>query len=50
MRVLVACEFSGVVRSAFRSRGHHAVSCDIEPAEDGGPHIQGDVMELLGGP
>lgn len=48
MRVLVACEFSGVVRDAFCRRGHNAVSCDIldtenEPAR----HIQMDVMELL---
>lgn len=35
MRVLVACEFSGVVRQAFRSRGHEAWSCDLLPAEDG---------------
>ncbi len=35
MRVLVACEFSGVVRDAFRARGHDAWSCDILPAEDG---------------
>jgi len=38
MRVLVACEFSGVVRQAFRARGHDAWSCDLyEPAEDGSP-------------
>lgn len=47
MRVLVACEFSGVVRSAFRALGHDAWSCDLLPAEDGGQHIQGDVRELL---
>jgi hypothetical protein len=38
MRVLVACEFSGVVRSAFRLRGHDAWSCDLLPAEDGDNH------------
>jgi len=44
MRVLVACEFSGVVREAFRKRGHDAWSCDLLPALDGSPfHIQGDV-------
>jgi hypothetical protein len=48
MRVLVACEFSGVVREAFRSRGHFVVSCDLLPAEDDGPHIQGDAREVLG--
>lgn len=46
MRVLVACEFSGVVRRAFRARGHDAWSCDLLPAEDGGVHIQGDVRLL----
>lgn len=45
MRVLVACEFSGVVREAFRARGHDAWSCDLLPAEDGSPyHIQGDAI------
>jgi hypothetical protein len=47
MRVLVACERSGIVREAFRRRGHDAWSCDLEPADDGGPHIQGDVREIL---
>jgi len=48
MRVLVACEFSGVVRRAFRAVGHDAVSCDLLPAEDGSSdHIQGDVLPLL---
>ncbi|MCC6650641.1 MAG: DNA cytosine methyltransferase [Candidatus Eisenbacteria bacterium] len=49
MRVLVGCEFSGVVREAMRARGHDAVSCDLLPAEDGSPHhVQGDVLALLG--
>ncbi len=47
MRVLVACEFSGTVRRAFRELGHQAWSCDLLPAEDGGPHIQGDVRQVL---
>ncbi|MCI0563382.1 MAG: hypothetical protein MN733_33315, partial [Nitrososphaera sp.] len=47
MRVLVACEFSGIVRDAFRVRGHDAVSCDLLPTEREGPHIQGDVLEHL---
>ena len=47
MRVLVACEFSGVVRDAFIERGHDAVSCDLLPTEQPGPHIQGDVLEIL---
>lgn len=48
VRVLVACEFSGVVREAFRSRGHDAWSCDLLPAADGSPfHIQGDAIAAL---
>ena len=47
MRVLVACEFSGVVRDAFRARGHDAVSCDLLPSERPGPHIVGDVRAIL---
>lgn len=48
MRVLVACEFSGVVREAFRRRGHDAWSCDLLPAEDGSEfHVQGDVRAFL---
>lgn len=47
MKVLVACEFSGVVRDAFIERGHDAISCDLLPTERPGPHIQGDVRPLL---
>ena len=47
MKVLVACEFSGVVREAFKARGHDAWSCDLLPTEIPGQHIQGDVMEIL---
>lgn len=47
MRVLVACEFSGIVRDAFIARGHDAVSCDLLPSERSGPHIQGDVRDVL---
>lgn len=48
MRVLVACEFSGVVRRAFRALGHDAWSCDVLPAEDGSPyHLQDDVGVVL---
>ncbi len=47
MRVLIACEFSGVVRRAFRARGHDAWSCDLLPAEDGSEyHILGDCLEV----
>lgn len=47
MRVLVACEYSGRVRDAFLAKGHDAISCDIVPTEVEGPHIQGDVLEIL---
>ena len=47
MKVLIACEFSGIVRDAFLAEGHDAVSCDLLPTERPGPHIQGDVMPLL---
>jgi hypothetical protein len=48
MRVLVACEFTGTVRRAFRELGHDAWSCDLLDAEDGGEHIYGDVRQVLG--
>jgi len=48
MRVLVACEFSGIVRDAFLKGGHDAWSCDLLETESPGPHIQGDVLEFLG--
>ena len=47
MKVLVACEYSGRVRDAFRSRGHEALSCDLLPGDVPGPHYQGDVRDLL---
>jgi hypothetical protein len=46
MRVLVACEYSGVVRDAFIAKGHEAISCDLLPTEKAGPHYQGDVFDL----
>ncbi len=48
MKILVACEFSGTVRDAFRRKGHDAYSCDLLPSE-GDPtyHIQGDVLKIL---
>lgn len=48
MRVLVACEFSGIVRDAFLARGHDAMSCDLLPTESPGPHYQGDVRDVIG--
>jgi hypothetical protein len=48
LRVLVACEFSGVVRDAFLEKGHDAWSCDLLPAErNSNRHIQGDVRDVL---
>ena len=47
MKVLIACEFSGIVRDAFIERGHDAISCDLLPTERPGPHIQGDVLPVL---
>jgi hypothetical protein len=47
MRVLVACEFSGTVRDAFKAAGHDAMSCDLLPTETEGPHYQGNVLDVL---
>jgi hypothetical protein len=47
MKVLIACEYSGVVRDAFIKRGHDAWSCDLLPTDSSGPHIQGNVLEIL---
>src|SRR5690606_8592403 len=48
MRVLVACEFSGVVRRAFAEYGHYVVSADFEPSDDGSPnHYIGDCFDLI---
>lgn len=47
MKVLVACEFSGVVREALKKRGHNAWSCDLLPTEIPGQHRQCDVLDIL---
>ena len=47
MKVLVACEFSGRVRDAFIAKGHDAMSCDLLPTEQPGPHYRGDVMDII---
>lgn len=47
MRVLVACEYSGVVRNAFAMLGHEAMSCDLLPSETPGEHYQGDVSDVI---
>lgn len=49
MRILIACEYSGTVRDAFKRHGHHAVSCDLLPTDVKGLHYQGDVKHLLDG-
>jgi len=48
MKVLIACESSGTVRDAFRALGHDALSCDLLPSDNGGPHYRGDVKDILG--
>lgn len=47
MRVLIGCEFSGIVREEFRKRGHNAWSCDLLPTEIPGPHYQCDILSIL---
>ena len=47
MKVLIACEYSGVVRDAFSARGHYAVSCDLLPTDTNGNHYQGNVLDVL---
>ena len=46
MKVLIACEFSGIVRDSFIAKGHNAISCDILPTDFSGPHYQGDVKDI----
>lgn len=48
MKILVACEYSGRVRDAFIAKGHNAMSCDLLPTEQPGPHYQGDVFDIIG--
>ena len=47
MRVLIGCEYSGVVRDAFIARGHDAMSCDLLPTDAPGPHYQGDIFDVI---
>lgn len=47
MKVLIACEFSGIVREAFKAKGHDAMSCDLLPSEIPGKHYQGDVKDII---
>lgn len=47
MKILIACEFSGVVRDVFTERGHDAMSCDLLPTEKPGQHYKGDVFDIV---
>lgn len=47
MRVLIACEYSATVRTAFEQRGHDVISCDLLPTEIPGNHYEGDVMDII---
>jgi len=47
VRILIACEKSGLVRDAFTAKGHDALSCDLEDTEHPGKHFKGDVREVL---
>ena len=47
MKILIACEFSGVVRNEFANRGHDVTSCDLEPSLTQGNHYHGDVLDIL---
>jgi site-specific DNA-cytosine methylase len=47
MKVLIACEYSGIVRDAFIAKGHEAISCDLLPTDQPGPHYQGDIFDIL---
>lgn len=47
MKVLVGCEFSGIVRDAFIRKGHDAMSCDLLPTESEGPHYVGDIFNII---
>jgi len=47
MKVLIACEFTGTMRDAFIKAGHDAMSCDLLPTENPGPHYQGNIFDIL---
>jgi hypothetical protein len=47
MKILIACEFSGIVRDAFTALGHDVTSCDILPSEKPGKHFQGNVLDII---
>lgn len=47
MKILIACEYSGVVRNAFLAKGHDAISCDLLDTDQPGPHYKGDVFDII---
>jgi len=47
LNVLIACEYSGIVRTAFENLGHRVISCDLLPSERTGRHYQGNVLDIL---
>ena len=47
MKILIACEYSGAVREAFKNIGHDVTSCDIKPSEILGNHYQGDIFDII---
>lgn len=47
MKILIGCEFSGIVRDAFSERGHDVISCDLIPSEQPGQHYQGNVIDII---
>lgn len=47
LKILVACEYSGIVRDAFNRAGHDAMSADLLPSESPGKHYQGNVFDVL---
>lgn len=47
LKILVGCEYSGIVRDAFIKAGHTAMSCDLLPTDNPGPHYQGDIFDII---
>ena len=47
MKVLIGCEYSGIVRDAFIRGGHDAMSCDLLPTDRPGPHYKGDIFDVI---
>ncbi len=47
MKILIACEFSGIVRDSFKDKGHDVISCDLLPTEKQGKHYQGDIFDII---